>query len=306
MKQPVKLVVVIPIGPLGSSYTFDDMVDTVDSVRHYATPDRRIIILDSSSPLQLGQKLAALYPELIILRAPQNYGLFGGLYKALSLAFLYAQSMFDFRVLVRMDIDALMIGSGLADDALRLFEADPNVGLLGTYLNSGDGVAWPQQQLKRQANPIMLARDLKRWTLLHCLMAKAQANGYQPGEHVLGGVVIYNPALIDKLVHSNLLLREELRRSKLQEDHIFALLCKAVGMELGQFGDAAHPMGIAWRGLPQSPEQLVRQNKKIIHSTRFWRDQDEQQIRAFFRARRSSSQLPVTADPVPSRSARQG
>ncbi|MCC7450777.1 MAG: glycosyltransferase family 2 protein [Anaerolineae bacterium] len=300
MKQPVKLVVVIPIGPLGSSYTFDDMVDTVESVRHYATPDRRIIIVDSSAPLHLGQKLAAIYPELFILRPPQNYGLFGGLYKALSLAFLYAHSMFDFRVLVRMDIDALMIGSGLADDALQVFEANPKVGMLGTYLNSGEGVAWPQQQLKRQTHPIMLARDLERTALLRRLMATAQANGYQPGEHVLGGVVVYNPALIDKLMNHNLLLREELRRSKLQEDHIFALLCKAAGMELGQFGDAAHPMGIAWRGLPQSPQQLIRQNKKIIHSTRFWRDQDEQQIRAFFRARRVNTELPVRADRVPS------
>jgi len=300
MKQPVKLVVVIPIGPLGSSYTFDDMVDTVESVRHYTTPDRRIIILDSSSPLQLGSKLAAIYPELIVLRPPQNYGLYGGLYKALSLAFLYAHTIFDFRVLVRMDIDALMIGSGLSDDAIRVFEANPKIGLLGTYLNSGEGVAWPHQQLKRQTHPVMLARDLERTALLRRLNTMAQANGYQPGEHVLGGVVVYNPALIDKLAHHNLLLREELRRSKLQEDHIFALLCKAVGMELGQFSDAAHPMGIAWRGLPASPEQLVYENKKIIHSTRFWRDQNEQQIRAFFRARRVNTELPVMADRVPS------
>src|SRR5678815_5364545 len=116
------------------------MVDTVSSVVHYATPDRRIIIVDSFSPLHYADRLQEIFPELLVLRMPQNYGYFGGLYKAESIALLHAHSTFDFQIAVKMDSDALMIGHGLEDDAIRYFAEHPNVGQLGNYLVEGEGV----------------------------------------------------------------------------------------------------------------------------------------------------------------------
>lgn len=290
MKERVKLVVVIPIGPIGPRYALDDVVDTINSVIHYTTPDRKIIIQDNSSDTHVSSTLSDVFPELMIIRSPQNYGLSGGLYKAESLAYLFAHSAYSFDVLMRMDTDALMIGHGLADDAARVFAENPNIGQLGTYMVGTNGeiseFSWPEKQLKKEISFIGWMQDRSRCELLRLLVASAQANGYVMGEHIIGGVSILSPRFIARIVQDGLLLREELRRSLLQEDHIFSLLVKAVGMELGEFGGPEHPLANRWKGLPAHPEQLVATNKKVIHSTRFWEDMKEPEIRSFFRERR--------------------
>jgi hypothetical protein len=286
VKEAVKVVVVIPVGPLGSNYAFQDIVDTISSVVHYASADRRIIALDNFSPLHLADRLKATFPELLIIRMPRNYGYFGGLYKAVSLGLLYAYSAFDFQVLVKMDTDALMINRGLEDDAIHFLENNANVGQLGTHLVDGEGVAWPRQQLMKHTSVAGWLKDREQCNRLRQLVVKAQSHGYALGEHVLGGVSIFSPAFVDRLVQQGLLLDDALSRSKLGEDHLWGLLCKAVGMDLGQFGSAESPMGVAWRGLPCSPEELVSRGKKVIHSTRFWKGMTEEQIRQFFRLQR--------------------
>src|SRR3954447_16318055 len=115
MKKPVNLVVVLPVGPLGGGkYKLDDLFDTLDSIIHYTSPRRQIILQDNTEQ-DLGQWIHELYPDITVIRSPQNYGLSGGLYKAESIAFLYAQATFNFKLLVRMDMDALLIDYGLED-----------------------------------------------------------------------------------------------------------------------------------------------------------------------------------------------
>ncbi|MEO8391904.1 MAG: hypothetical protein ABI700_02835 [Chloroflexota bacterium] len=290
MKQPVKLVVVLTVGPLGPKLQYEHIVDTINSVLHYATPDRKMIVQDNSTEQNVGQRLREQFPELIVIRTPENYGLSGGLYKAESLAYLYAHSLFDYQVLIRMDVDALMIGAGIEDDAIARFEQNPNLGQLGTYKIGCNGeiseYSWPKQELEKEIGAAGWLQDRERCKLLRMLVARAQANGYELGEHILGGVSILNPRFIDKLVQENLLLREEIRRSVLQEDHIFSLLVKAVGMQLGEFGTPNDPLAVRWQGLPSSPEELAGRNKKMVHSTRYWQQMNEDAVREFFRSRR--------------------
>jgi hypothetical protein len=287
MKQSVKLIVLIPVGPMGSSYQYDDIIDTLNSIIYYTTPDRRIIIQDNSFPMHLGERLKQTFPDLLVVRTPQNYGLYGGLYKAESLALIFAHTAFNFQVLVRMDIDAIITGKGLEDDALDFFKDNPKVGLLGNYLTSGEGVDWPNDQIQAQTNFLGWLRDRQRSDYLRKLVSMAKANGYKPGDHILGGACIFSAALVEKLVRQGFLLREELRRAKLQNDHIFGLLCKAAGMDMADFHSESKPMAVAWKGLPLSPQELVEKNKKLVHSTRFWKDMNEEQVRLFFRARRT-------------------
>jgi hypothetical protein len=291
MKQKVKLIIVMTVGPLGSSYTMEDLIDTLHSIVEYTSPDRRIIIQDNSSPVHMGEKISAMFPELTIIRSPENYGLYGGLYKAESLAFLCAHSMFDYQVLVRMDIDALVIAPGIEDDAAQYFALHPQVGILGNIQWQGEGTDWPRQQQLRQSGWLGFLRDSRRHRILNNLMVSAERGGWRPGQAVIGGAAIFNPLFINKLVREGLLLREEIRRLKLQEDHIFSLLCYAVGMELGDFHTGDKPMSISWRGLEVAPEELLKRNKKLIHSTRFWKDMREDAIRRFFRERRSVNQV---------------
>jgi hypothetical protein len=272
---------------MGSSYQYDDVVDTLNSIIYYTTPDRRIIIQDNSTPMHLGERLKQTFPDLLVVRSPQNYGLYGGLYKAESLALIFAQTAFNFQVLFRMDIDAIITGKGLEDDAIQYFKDNPKVGILGNYLTSGEGVEWPRQQMSSQAGWIGWLRDSQRSGYLRKLISMARANGYKPGDHVLGGACIFSAALVEKMVRQGFLLREELRRSKLQNDHLFCLICKAAGMDMADYHSDGHPMSVAWRGMAMSPQESVEKGKKLIHSTRFWKDMNEEQVRMFFRARRT-------------------
>jgi hypothetical protein len=64
-------------------------------------------------------------------------------------------------------------------------------------------------------------------------------------------------------------------------------MVKSVGMELSDFATGSYPMALRWRGLPCSPEELLARGKKVIHSTKFYKDMKEEDIRAFFRKSRT-------------------
>lgn len=288
MKENVKVVVSVTIGPPGSRNNFDDMADTVRSVVHYAGPNRKIIILDHSHPLNFGQRLKDKFPEVDVVRPPRNFGLYGGLYKAESYMLQHAYERYQFDILIRMDSDALLIGAGLADDALAKLQAHPNAGILGAYLDAGEGIAWAREQILAQTSVTGFVRDSRRCALLRQLVYKAERHAWQLGQHVLGGALIFTYPYVERVNKAGLLHREELRRAKLQNDHLFSLLAKACGLDLVNFNAPHGPLAVVWRGMPAAPADLVDQGTKLIHSTRFWQNMDEAQIRTFFRARRES------------------
>jgi hypothetical protein len=290
-REKVKAVIIILVGPIGSRNRYEHVVDTVRSVKYYASPESRILIQDNSAPLHLGKRLQTEFPDLLVSRAPQNYGMYGGLYKSESLAFQYIHDHLDPDVVVMMDSDALFTETGLEDLAIAYFKEHPNVGLMGNYLTEGAGIAWAAKKLKAQLSPIGLLRDRERHQFLHEITDKAYRSGWKDGQHILGGIVVYNPKLIEKMVASNLLHLEPLRRAFLQVDHIYGLLCAACGMEMAFFNIPNHPFAVVWRGMPISPKDIVSQGVKAFHSTRSWEDAegkwDEDQIREFFAARRT-------------------
>jgi hypothetical protein len=290
MKQKVKLIVVIPVGPLGSSYRLDHLYDTVESVLHYTTTDRRIILQDSSLPLRIGTKVQQRFPEVLLSPTPEHYGSFGGAYKAESLALLGAVTHFDFQVLVHLDIDSLWTGYGFEDDAIEYFSANPQVGMLGGFPRSPEGYQWPRRMVQLQGDSIIgMLRDPGRYGFIHPLVMNAKKNKWQVGDHVLGGAAAFSPMLLRKLAEQGLLLREEARRLHLREYHIFSLLCRAVGMEIADFAQESQPMAVAWDKLPAAPETLVKLNKKIVHAVRDYQGMTADEVRAFFRAHRTST-----------------
>lgn len=299
MKQKLKLVVVIPVGALSSKNRYEHMVDTIESIQHYATPEHQIVIQDNSAPMHLGDRLAREFPQLDIVRAPVNYGLFGGLYKSLSLALLHIHSSYKFDVLMKMDTDALMTGAGIEDAVLRFFSEHPGVGVMGNRLHEGDGVRYPEKTLRFESSTMGWLIDRQRCATLRLYLQQAEGNGYKVGEHVLGGTAIYHPDFIDKLISRDMLLREELRRTMLQEDHMWGLMAYAVGMKVAHFHIPDNPMAVVWKGLPAAPEDLVKANAKIVHSTRYWKQMNEDQIRAFFKQRRRERREETASEPEP-------
>jgi hypothetical protein len=281
------LIVVIPVGP---SEVLAYVLDSIESVIRYTGPSTKIIVLDDSAQ-NTGALLQSLVPGIDVVKTPRNQGLHGGLYLTLSLGYLHAATNYDFKVLLKLDTDALVIGERPDHDAIEFFARHPRAGLIGLvgYGTRPDGVDhhWSKSRLLYETQLRRLPRDPMRCLSLRRLIRRAAAHGFRPGDYVFGGSYFISSTCIRRLADAHLLSRRELGRSLLEEDHIFGLLAKAVGMDLGDFASGELPMALDYKRLPCAPEQLIAEKKKITHSVRRWENLGEEDIRAFFHARRT-------------------
>lgn len=285
------LVVVIPIGP-GSVVEY--LRDTIASVRFYAGANHKIILADDSQK-GVGRALQTEDASLDVLDVKVNLGKLSGLYRNLALAYGHALERYHFRALLRMDDDALVIGPTPEKDAIALFESQPEIGMAGRHITGRFSPGaydvhdnyWPRKQLiKDTCSWKMIRRPRANWALRKVFL-KALDEGYEIGENVFGGVYFISQPCIQRLADAGYLPHSGLRGVNLEEDHLFSLLTCAAGMHLGDLSGPDQPFGVAWRGLPASPETLHCDGRKLIHSTRFWKEQKEEDIRAFFRAKRT-------------------
>jgi hypothetical protein len=279
--------VVLPVGP---SHEERFVRDTIDSVSQFL-PTSRLIVLDDSGA-NMGRRLAPA--EATVITTPDGYqGLEGQLYRRLSLGYREAlRQAFD--VLLRLDTDAVLLGGTFAEQAKRVFTENPRIGALGGYRTNYDGTprsyAWPAWRIRRMLTAEAI-RDPRRALRIGQLVVRAHRyGGYVRGEFVQGGAMIYAPAAIRALEEADLLDDRRLARSGMQEDHIFGLCLRSLGFEMLEFGTADDnlPCATTWKGLPASPEELVAAGKEIIHSTKFYGDREESEIREVFRNARNA------------------
>ncbi len=302
-RKSVRLIVVIPVGP-GTNMEF--VRDTINSVVCYTRESRRIVVVDNTGANACAD-LSDEYPDVDVVATPEVFGVNAELYLTGSRGYLHALARFDFDVLLRMDVDALIIGGGAEEEAYRLFSEDPSIGALGSYrvdcnMHPRD---WKKvgEQVKLEARLAPLtwhskaygAYLLRRyfykgnrgvWSYRR-ILANAIGNGYMLGEHFMGGAVFFSGECIRRLHEAGLLFRTDLRWSRLADDQLVSLLIRSIGMRIVDFCPDPMPMGLRWRGLPDSPENLVARGKKVIHSTKFWKDMNEKQIRKIFREQRA-------------------
>lgn len=282
--QMTRLVVVIPIGP---NCRPEFVADTIASVDHFS-PARRLLLLDDSGR-GTGNTVAASV-DAEVLEVSSN-GLAGGLFATLGVGFSAALRQ-PFDVLLRLDTDALVTGSSFATQAAETFQRTPTVATLGSYRlsYSGGNRSFGQVRKKLIREAYLGFGDRELAQQLRGLLRHARKNGYKLGESVMGGVALYSHASIAALEAEGLLADPVLSRSTLQEDHLFALCLAALGftlMDFGTIGDSL-PMGVKHRGLPAKPEELVRDGRSLVHSTKFFQDMDEVVIRDEFRKLRAN------------------
>jgi hypothetical protein len=283
--------VVLPVGP---SHEDEFVRDTLGSICQFL-PAARLIVLDDSG-CEAARRLAP--PSATVIVTPDGYqGLGGQLYRRLSLAFREAlREPFD--VLLRFDTDAVLLGRTFVERAERLFAESPQIGALGAYQRNYDGTprsySYPAWRIRRMLTA-EARHDPTRALRVGNLVLQAYWKGrYVRGEFVQGGATIYSSLAIRALELGGLLDDGRLARSEMQEDHIFGLCLRSLGFEMLDFGTADDdlPLGVTWRGLPASPEELVAAGKEIIHSTNFFGDRDEREIRSvFLEARRAKRQI---------------
>ncbi len=286
MKPYFDVIVVIPVGP-NSSVAFAG--DTLRSYVFYTRSSFKIIIADDSHQ-GLGTAIQSDFPEADVIRSAKPMGGWAGLYIMLSEAYQHALHNYKFTALLKIDTDALVIGAEPEKDAIALFREHPFTGIAGQYPFDYHGMPWDLGWPKdRILNGVTTWKFIKRPIAniaLRKQYKKALANGYRAGESVFGGAYFIGYSLVAKLYEHDLLPNHKFIKLNLGEDHIFALLSLAMGFQLGDLASGNLPFGCAWKGLAAHPEELIQKDKKIIHSTRYWQNMNEDEIRSWFGARR--------------------
>ena len=291
MKPSLDLVVALPLGP---NTPIDFVLDTLASITCYIRRSRyKIIIADDTENPMYQREIKHHFPDVIFITNPRSLGLALGLYTSLCNAYCYALDHFDFPVLLRLDTDALIIGPDPELPIIEFFKNNPNVALAGVHvdrLHSSDDFGNPWINYGR-AQYVAIAKLFTKFFLKHPfiygrirkILFKALYQEYDLGELVFGGANAWSRSGLEKLREHGLLPLKNVIGADLEEDHFFTMLVGYVGMRFGDLSSGDLPFALVWRGLPASPETLHKANKKIIHSTRFWKDMKEAEIRKYFR-----------------------
>ncbi len=294
MKRTVDLVVIIPVGPAASA---EFLADNIQSIEHYADRPFQIILADDShkGTAAIAQQQFP-YLTIDIVPTPEPMGRLLGLYITLCLAFKYAITNYHFGALLKLDTDALIIGNDPAGEAIDLFAKHPEIGMAGQYPLEYNGtpwdISWPKQEIIKICTTISFIRKpIPHWALLTAYR-KALKHGYKTGESVFGGSYFMSEAALNKLDKARRLPDYRLKTVNLEEDHMFSILVMSAGFGLGDLSSGSLPMACTWRGLPASPQELFEKRKKVIHSTRYWKETKEEEIRAYFKEKRNSAVNP--------------
>lgn len=279
--------VVLPVGP----HDVESALDTLASALYYLDKSRIIVVVDDTgSHTGFGERAREMSPDIAILPAPPHaLGGLGGLWVKIAAGYDWLLKRYDPDIILRLDADALIIGTGIEDRAVEEFTKDRQVGLLGSYRISADGSvrdwSWPARRLRIEAGLRGLRYPSRRMRLREFIRL-ARNNSYIDGEHALGGSYIHSGMAADDIYAKGWFKDQSFATSKLGEDHIMALITLAAGYHLADFGRPEDPMALRWRGLPSHPNELLDNKKLVTHSVKSWDILKEPEIRSIFRAAR--------------------
>ena len=296
-----KCLIVIPVGP-GTNHDF--LTDTLESIHfHIGTnPDEAIICLINDSGENLNNIEYISKCKNIIIEKAKDYGkeknrsrpvngpLFGKIISCVEKLY----STIEFDVYLKIDTDTLITGNNPHLDAIEYFKKNPDVGILGSYKRKGDGkdktggMKLKGDMLQKEITFPHYLRNFRLMKNLKNVILKSKANPYYTlGDTVTGGGYFINPDVFRKLNEQNI-FNDVLRFSLVGEDTLFALLASAVGFKLSDPDSENNFMAINWRGLPMPLEEIVTKNKKILHPVKLKEQQQEREIRNFFKILRSN------------------
>jgi hypothetical protein len=287
MRERKRIAAVVPVGPKDA----EDAFDTLASMLYYLDSPRIIVVVDDTGKrTDFVEQARELSPDIVVLPAPpRSTGGFGGLWSKIAAGYQWLLERYEPDMILRLDVDALVIGPGIEEHAAREFGKDPKVGLLGSYRIGPDGGlrdwSWPARRLDIEAGLRGLPY-LSRRKHLRELIALARQHGYVDGEHALGGSYIHSLKAADDIYSKGWFKQSYFATSKLGEDHIMALITVAAGYRIADFGRPEDPMALKWKGLPSHPVELIANEKLITHSVRSWESLRESEIRGIFKAAR--------------------
>jgi hypothetical protein len=288
-----RIAVVMPVGP--GAEEVRRCRDTALSLGAWE-PDVRWLVLvdDAPAPRDLAAEIDAGGARVVVLPHPlrgHKAGVQDRVAAAVLAGFAWVARETDAGFVMKIDTDALVIAPFAAK--LVAGTADEAIGLIGSYDRTCNGeprsfAPWvgPVKRTGRlvQRRRIAVgARARRARRYVH----EARDRGYIWGEHVLACGLAVPRRTLDALARDGALDDPcAFTGTNLFDDPVLGLLIRRAGYRLaGHVGDG-ETFAVAWRGLPDTPERLLARGYSIIHSVKNDERLSEDEIRAFFQARR--------------------
>jgi hypothetical protein len=200
---------------------------------------------------------------------------------------------------LKLDTDALVIAP-FAEKIERVFNANPDVGMIGAYDRTPNGDA---RDISNNAANIEglyrgdgLVRKLKtrfgsdEQAIISRHIGEALKHGYRFGEHCLGGAYAISGDLPRRMRAGGYLDDPGLWLPiDCPEDVMVGLYTKAVGLRHMNCVANGEVFGVRHRGLADTPQRLIERGYSVIHAIKNDPTFPEEDIRRFFRERRRSA-----------------
>ena len=293
--------ILIPVGPEAAE--LDRLTDTLESLRAHEPASEIQLILVDDSPRPRAALTNLDWPgDPTVIRTPVwghrrvpyfKTALIAGAMEGLREA---GRVPTDF--CLKLDTDALVIAP-FADKVRSAFQSDPRIGMVGSFDTKCTGedrnFTHKAHVIASTTRKVHVLTRTKRGHLpkrvsfkagprrrrAQQLIDQAKANGYQMGAHCLGGAYAVSPAMLER---ADLLdYRVWANTWDCGEDVTVSLTIFAAGLTIEGMVGRGQPFGLAWRGLPASPEWLVDHGSSLIHSTKDFDGSNELELRTWFR-----------------------
>lgn len=288
-----RFVVAIPVAP--GSREHARATDLLAALHAHERLAQDVVVVDDE-PGGPRQYANPGFPRLDVIanpRAGRGIPTLGGTCTATLAALAWANAEQPGGWVLRMDSDALVIGPfARAIDA----ELRPGDGILGscrrTCNDEPRDVSAIAAEVRRHARPVWTWRRPPRrpWFLrpaqphVRGLIREARRRGYDPGEHCIAAACAISAEMVAAMAGAGML--EAPRRwlqARLGDDMMLGIQARALGLQLRDFHAV---FGLKHVGLADTPQRLVDRGFAIVHSVKNDPAHPEDDVRAFFAARR--------------------
>jgi hypothetical protein len=258
----IRTAVIMAVGPGKNA-----ALDTLASIEHYCPEPHVVVLADDCTQDGTYEALCApKHPNWHILRNDRKMG-YWRLVHSLCMAYRFVLSNTKCDLVLKMDVDALLIGTGVLSDATSYAGLNPSVGLFGVYANDYDRprtfdmhtsqinkeLGWPRKLLGLEPS----------WA---SLLSTAEKHGYRRGDNVFGGAYFVTRECLAAMSRIGALDVKYRWKSRLAEDVYFSMAAVAAGFKLGHFAAPQGPLCLEYRGLPYPASELARTGFKVVHS----------------------------------------
>lgn len=299
-----RILIVIPL--FVTERTVARVNDLLDAVRTYeAVHDLQLLfVLDGEKQDRFGLSRANDAFRTHVLRNPREgrgNGWSGGLICGLIAAYRHAATIDGWDLLLRIDDDS-MVARPFVSRASSLFDESPGVGQLGYYefgrrpapgeYHYFFGPFYRRSRLlSRHADVNGLWVALWGWRrAVRSLIRDACRQGYVFGEFCQGGAYFLSRDCVRRLAaHPELRQPRRFIGCDFTEDFFFAIVTRAVGLDIRYVDDTERFLNLKWKGLNRPPGDLVRDGYAIVHSVKAEDPAKEEAEREVFRASRPAA-----------------